>query len=36
MITLAKHAGYCFGVRHAVQMAEENASPAEPLMRQAR
>ena len=26
MITLAKHAGYCFGVRRAVQMAEENAS----------
>ena len=27
MITLAKHAGYCFGVRRAVQMAEDNASP---------
>ncbi len=31
MITLAKHAGYCFGVRRAVQMAEENASLKEPL-----
>ena len=27
MITLAKRAGYCFGVRRAVQMAEENAAP---------
>ena len=27
MITLAKHAGFCFGVRRAVQMAEENAAP---------
>ena len=27
MITLAQRAGYCFGVRRAVQMAEENAAP---------
>jgi 4-hydroxy-3-methylbut-2-enyl diphosphate reductase len=27
MITLAKRAGYCFGVRRAVQMAEDNAAP---------
>ena len=31
MITLAKNAGYCFGVRRAVQMAEENASLSQPL-----
>ena len=31
MITLAKNAGYCFGVRRAVQMAEDNASPDKPL-----
>ena len=31
MITLAKHAGYCFGVRRAIQMALENASPNRPL-----
>ena len=31
MITLAKRAGYCFGVRRAVQMAEENAAPDHPL-----
>ena len=31
MITLAKNAGYCFGVRRAVQMAEDNASPQQPL-----
>ena len=31
MITLAKRAGYCFGVRRAVQMAEENAAPDRPL-----
>ena len=31
MITLAKRAGYCFGVRRAVQMAEENATLDNPL-----
>ena len=31
MITMAKHAGYCFGVRRAVQMAEDNASREELL-----
>lgn len=31
MIILAKHAGYCFGVRRAIQMAMENASPERPI-----
>ena len=31
MITLAKNAGYCFGVRRAVQLAREQASPSSPI-----
>lgn len=30
-VTLAKSAGYCFGVRRAVQLAMDHASPARPI-----